>query len=452
MVAAGYRATDGTEVSASDPDAKQATTFTRLLTEVSTNTEAVETVAQPYAAPLLPAMLSSGLEPELTAERAAGSTVIGSLGVAPAPNVARPTNGALDADALEYLARLGTSVVLADADTADRSAVQATSAPAPTVPVSTTSGATTMVLPDPDVQALFARSDLLTDPVRAAQMVLGELAVIWKQAPVPSPPTVRGIAIAPPATAPPAMWRPLLQRLGGAPFLTPVSATSLVTEVIPSSPNPELPLTAPSTAAFDQTYAQEIQQQSDRTVAYGSMVDQQDAATELRRTLFLSTTPQATIDSRIGQPWIDSVQATTQQAFDAVTPSVSSLITLTSRGGEIPLAMGDPKGMTLRATIELQSTHFTFPEGNTVSVVVSQPGQVDTVRVVANSSGQNQILILTKAPNGMVIATPTTIKVRSTEANTIALVVTMAAAIGLLLLYARRWFRRRRMSPEGSTA
>ena len=452
MVAAGYRSADGSEVSASDPVAKQATTFTRLLSEVSSNTEGVETVAQPYAAPLLPAMLSSGLEPELTAERGAGAIVISSLGTLPAPTVARPPEGAIDATSLAYLSGVGTTVVLADANTVDRSVVATDAAPAPTVPVSTTSGTTTMLLPDPDVQALFSRSDLLTDPVRAAQMVLGELALIWKQSPVPGGSTVRGVAVAPPATLPPVMWRALLERLSGAPFLMPVTASSLVADVVPSIPNPELPLASPSTTAFEPGFAQEIRSQSDRVSAYGSMIDEPDAATDLRRTLFLATTPEATVDSRIGQPWVDSVQATTQQAFDAVTPSVSSLITLTSRGGEIPLAMGDPQGMTLQATIELQSSHFTFPDGNTVPVRISEPGQVRTVRVVANSSGQNQIVILTKAPDGRVIATPTTIYVRSTAANTIALAVTLTAAVGLLLLYARRWFRRRRMSPEESTA
>jgi DUF917 family protein len=181
------------------------------------------------------------------------------------------------------------------------------------------------------------------------------------------------------------------------------------------------------------------------------MIDEPDAATDLRRTLFLATTPEATVDSRVGQPWVDSVQATTQRAFDAVTPSVSSQITLTSRDGEIPLAMGDPGELHLRATIELYASQFTFPEGSSVPVVVDRPGKVVLIPVVANASGQNQIRILTVAPDGRTVAEPITIVVRSTEANTIALAVTLAAAVGLLLLYARRWFRRRRMSPEEST-
>jgi uncharacterized protein DUF6049 len=314
------------------------------------------------------------------------------------------------------------------------------------VPVSTAAGPTTMVLPDPNVQSLFERTDLLADPVRAAQVVLGQLAVIWKQQPVPSPPTVRGVAIAPPLTVPAALWAPLLDRLAGAPFLTSVTATSLVDDVAPSPDvaNPELPLESPSLASFDPVYAGEIQRQSERVEAFGTMVpNEPDTTTDLRRKLFLATTPAATVDTTVGQPWIDAVNATTQHAFDVVTPSVSPVFTLTSQEGTIPLVMGDPGDTPLRVTIELLSTNVTFPDGNTQSVTVSAPGQVVTFRVLATSSGQNPIQIWVRAPNGRAIADPITISVRSTAANRIALLVTLLAAVGLLLLYSRRWWRRR---------
>jgi hypothetical protein len=450
-VAAGFTSSDGTEVGPTDPAAKQAARFVQTMSSVATTPDRIETVAEPYAAPLLPAMRASGLDTELAAERAAGITIVSSLGSSPAYDVARPPQGSLSDQALDWLAGVQTSVVLANADTVDRSVIQTASAPAPTVPVSTASGPMTMVLPDPSVQALFDRSDLLADPVRAAQVVLGELAVIWKQQPVPSPPTVRGVAVAPPLSVPAALWKPLLDRLAGAPFLTSVTAHTLVDDVSPEVPNTELPLAKPSLSSFDPVYAGEIQRQSDRVEAFGSMVPEEpDTATELRRKLFLATVPEATVDTSVGQPWIDAVNATTQHAFDVVTPSVSPVFTLTSQEGTIPLVMGDPGDTPLHATIELQSNSVTFPDGNTQSVTVSSPGQVVTFRVLATSSGQNPIQIRVRAPNGRAIADPITIQVRSTAANRIALLVTMLAAGGLLLLYSRRWWRRR-MNP-GSAA
>jgi hypothetical protein len=445
QVSAGYQTTDGTEVSADDPPAHHATSFVRALSEVA-SAPRIETVAGPYGSPLAPAMLNSGLGEEFDAERASGWTVVAGIGGAPVSNVARPVDGALSDEAIDWLATDGATVLLANADTVDRSAVQTTYAPAPTVPVTTLSGATTtMVLPDPSVQALFEPSDLLADPVLAAQMVLGQLAVIWKQQPVPSPPTVRGIAIAPPPTLPPAMWEPLLQRLAEAPFLAPSTANDLVQRTVPSADvaNPALPLTAPSDARFDAALAAEIRTQSSNVEAYGSMVSNPDVATNVRRQLFLATTADATFDPAVGQPWVDAVAATTQGAFDAVTPSVSASFTFTARDGTIPLAMGDPGGTPLRVTIELQSSSFTFPEGNAQTDVVAAPGEVWPFEVRATSSGKAAILIRTIAPNGREIAPPITVTAQSTAVNGVALLITGLAALGLLLLYARRWWRRR---------
>jgi hypothetical protein len=177
--------------------------------------------------------------------------------------------------------------------------------------------------------------------------------------------------------------------------------------------------------------------------AYGSMVSDPDVATNARRQLFLATTPDATFDPAVGQPWVDAVAATTQGAFDAVTPSVSASFTFTARDGTIPLAMGDPGGTPLTVTIALQSSSFTFPKGNSRTDIVAAPGEVWPFDVRATSSGKGAILIRTIAPNGKEIAPPITVTAQSTAVNGVALLITGLAALGLLLLYARRWWRRR---------
>jgi hypothetical protein len=82
-------------------------------------------------------------------------------------------------------------------------------------------------------------------------------------------------------------------------------------------------------------------------------------------------------------------------------------------------------------------------------VTLDQPGQVVSFPVVAQASGSNSIFVFVRAPNGRQIPEQpgppaATIVVRSTALNHIALLVTIGAAFGLVLLYARRWFRRRR--------
>jgi hypothetical protein len=101
-------------------------------------------------------------------------------------DVARPTAGSLSDDAIGWLADKGATTVLGNVDTVARHAQGPTLNPDPTATVSAPDGSNvTLVLPDPGVEGLLTRPDLLADPVRAAQAVLGELAVIWKESPVP---------------------------------------------------------------------------------------------------------------------------------------------------------------------------------------------------------------------------------------------------------------------------
>jgi len=460
QVAAGYRTIDGTQVPADSPQAAQASRFLAELTSVVGATNNVETVAEPFGNPNIPSMLAtySGfpagqtpatLETELDAQRASASDVLSTVNATPSSRVFAPSGADFNDETLDWLARSSLDVALGSADTVDRSPWQGTTAPAPTVP---TGAGPTLVLPDPNAQALFGRTDLLADPVRAAQMVLGELAFIWKQEPVPDAPTQRGVAIAPPSTLPPDMWAPLLDRLAGAPFLKPVSLSQLVDQVSPDNPNGAGPLTAPSSARFVDTYAADIARLgSDVSIVNSMLGPGSEEPTDLRRRLFTATEPTYLADPASGQPWLSSVDGTVSQAFDAVTPVLDprSRFTLTSHEGTIPLQMGDPGDSAYHVTLELRSQDFTFPEGDQQNVVVDQPGEVVSFRVIANNSGQNSLYLQVKDPNGRLVpvndgtTTAIAIAVRTTAVNSIALLVTVLAALALVGLYARRWFRRR---------
>ena len=305
--------------------------------------------------------------------------------------------------------------------------------------------------PDPDTQALFDRFDLYGDPVRAAQIVLGELAVIWKEAPVPPAPIVRGIAVAPPPTLPPAMWSPLLRRITEAPFLEPVTATGLVEQVDPPNPNTESALAAPASSFFDPAYADRIDSLRGRVEAYGSMLGPtSDIPIELRRKLFVATAPPYVGDPSAGEPWLAAVDTTTRQAFDAVMPTVSDKFTFTSREGTIPIVMGDPGDTPVRVTVELDRQGLLLPGGKQPERLAGRartdrgvPGGGQHVGTEPDpgvgSSARTGSRCLTDPPGPV-----KTIVVRTTTVNHIALLVTIGAGLGLLALYSRRWFRRRK--------
>jgi hypothetical protein len=395
-----------------------------------------------------PAGETPTLETQLDAQRASASDVLSTVNATPSSRVFAPNGADFNDETLDWLARSSLDIALGSADTVDRSPWQGIYAPAPTVP---TAAGPTLVLPDPSTQALFDRPDLLEDPVRAAQMVLGELAFIWKQEPVPNPPTQRGIAIAPPPTLPVGMWAPLLDRLAGAPFLKPVSLSQLVDQVTPDNPNDAGALVAPSAARFDDAYAATMARLGGDVSIVNSMLGPgSEEPTDLRRRLFTATEPTYLTDPASGGPWLSSVDTTVSQAFAAVTPNVyQQRFTLTSHEGTIPMQMGDPGDHAYHVTVEVRSQDFTFPDGDSQDVVVDQPGEQVSFRVIANSTGQNLVSVSVRDPNGRLVpinpdgSTSIAIAVRTTAVNSIALLVTVLAALVLVGLYARRWFRRR---------
>lgn len=448
-MAAGYLRADGTEVAAGEGPSGAAAALLERLSAAATTPD-IQISGGPFSGPSIPAMLASGLRSELTHQDEAGTDALRrALGASPTSTVARPPGGLLDGEALAHLTSAGAVAILADADEVDRPPVgELEFTPLPTAPVTTAAGATTLVLPDPSTQRLFDRGDLLGDPVRAAQIVLANLAVVWKEQPIPFPqpdgsPTVRGVAIAPPSDLPPAMWEPLLQRIAGAPFLLPTHAQRFIEEV--TGPSTPAVLRAPEAAVFTAPYAAETLRLRRDTDAYASMLVEESSVPDALRTDLLYATSRRFLvpNEPSGRTWLDAVADVTGPAFAGVTPSVPQVFTFTSRDGTIPLRMGDPGPFPLRVTVVLRSSKFEFPEGDRQEVVLERPDQIVSFDVVAKAAGRNPITVVVIAPSGEVIHEDT-ITVASTVLNRIALLVTIVAGAGLVALYGRRQLRRRR--------
>jgi hypothetical protein len=442
----GYTRVDGTPVAQGEDGAATAGAFLDGLSEVLAG-EDVQTVATPFSGPTLSSMLSSGLGQDLDDQRTLGMQTLQDLsGVPPQALIARPTAGALSDEALDWLAGNGVTTVLGDIDTIERTAEATVPEPAPTATLTSPSGVPlNLVLPDPGAQSLLDRSDLLADPVRAAQAVLGELAVEWKEAPVPAEPNVRGRALALPSSLPPGLWQPLLDRFHHVPFLRTVDPVTFAASVDP--PGDPATLRAPDTSAFPTPYTEGpngIRGLHGQVDDYRSMLTEpNDAPDQLTRDLYYAESAPYVGDPIAGEPWLDAVRAATRTVFESVRPQVGrGGFTFTSGEGTIPLVMGDPGPVPLRITIRLESSQFDYPQGNEQDVVLSRPNQVVTFPVVAKATGQNPILVRVLAPNGDGIGEAQPIVVRSTAFNHIALIVTLAAAGVLALLYSRRWFRR----------
>ena len=444
-MADGYTRAAGEVVAAGERPASDASALLEKLRSLVTD-DYVHVVVTPFSAPSLPSLASGGLAGDLDRQQDFGEAVLAEhLGLESTAGPARPPEGALDDASLQWLADRGASTVLAQADTVERPPQPNDFAPLATATVATVGGTVIdMVLPDPGLQALLGDPVLLTDPVRASQAVLGELAAIWREQPVPGlqldgSETVRGIALSLPAALPADMWAPLVRRLSRAPFLRLTDAVSFAEHVHPVQ---EAGVIAQSFDRFPRDYVGAIRDQRRNVAAYRSMLEPSTLPARLERDLLYAEAGQYVGDPIAGGRWYDDVNATTDAVFQAVLPDVEQEFLLTSSEGSIPIRMGDPGATPLSVQVVVRSASFEFPEGAQQTVVLEGPNEIVTFDVVARVSGPQTIKVKIRSPSGRDLGEDQNLTVRITAVNGVALWTTIGAGVLLLLLWSRRLVRR----------
>jgi hypothetical protein len=434
----GYERVDGTVVADGDDGARDAAALLSAIRRVAVSDGPLVT-ALPFSGATVPSLIASGLTNDAATQLDVGeATVAALLDVQPSRAVVRPTDGQLSGPALEVMAARGAAVILANADTVERPPAPNDFAPLPAATLEAGSTAVPVVLPDPPTQELLFADGLDGDPIRRAQAMLGELATIWREAPVPDLP--RGVALSLPSGAEPAFWGPFVRRLVRAPFLGAVDAEELVSLVPP--PTEPATLAAPSTVAFSPGYADAIKRERRDVRAYASMLPSGDPSpARLARDLLYAEASGYLGDELAGRAWIDRVNRITEDAFARARPDTSQVFTFTSRSGSIPILMSDPGKTPLTVVLQLRSSQFRFPDGSEQTVTLTQPNQVVSFTAAATTSGRSQILVVVRAPSGRKIQQQILV-VRTTAVSRIALIITIAAAIVLAALWTRRYVRR----------
>lgn len=445
-MADGYERASGEVVLPDQPPATHAATLLARLADLVGEPD-VQLVTTPFAAPLLPSLASGGLAPDLARQQALGEAIVAEhLGEEPSAVTARPPEGVLDEPSLQWLADRGSTTVLVQADTVERPPQPNDFAPLPTATVTTADGSSlALVLPDPGVQGLLGDPVLLDDPVRAAQAVLGELATIWREQPVPGlqpdgSQTVRGVAVQMPAALPPAIWAPLVRRLSEAPFLQRTPAAGFAEDVNPSLEGAAI---VPSIARFPRDYVDAIRDQRRNVAALRSMLaGPSPQPARLDRNLLYAEAGEYVTDTLAGRGWYDQVNTATGSIFRSVLPDVQQEFLLTSREGSIPLRMGDPGATPLTVQVVLRSASFEFPGGSQQTVTIEGPDEIVTFDVIAKAGGPQTIRVKTRAPSGRDLGEDQNLAVRTTAVNSVALWITIGAGVLLLLLWSRRLVRR----------
>lgn len=400
----------------------------------------VELSAMPFSGPQLPSLVAGGLSRDLGVQLDRGNQVAASfLKAAPSDSILRPPRSAIDDDTLSDLTARGVSVLMLDPGSVAVTPDPLGFALPPAAAVGPSDRPALAIVPDQSVAALLVQPFVAEDPALGAQAALGELAIIWQE----RPSDLRGIAVTLPETLhlPGGFYAAFARGAATAPWLHPTRATELTAAFPP--PGVPSPLAAPSVARFSDAYVDELKQARRRIDIYRSMiVDQSTDPDRFDTYLLLAESSDFLANPNAGLAFIRSVRDQISAVFGAVRPDTGQVVTLTARtGSRIPVHVTNEGDRALRVKVQLVSPHLQSSPSETI---VLQPSATQTLffDVDLKTNGRFPVQVQVESPSGRVIGESTLI-VRSTRYNRIALIITIGAALVLLLAWARRFLPRR---------
>jgi hypothetical protein len=388
-------------------------------------------------------MVTAGLTNDLESQIVRGRDLAsGLLGIPLATALFRPPGSALSNVSIGALAGLDIRTLLVDADTLPPPPGLNLSPPATAVVDAGARGGLGAVTPDPGIESMLEAD--IGDPALQAQWVIGALSAIYFEQPgldrgaaimfgeddAPNPDLLRALFLrlrrASPEVSPRTSW------------LRPVKASRLALTTV--SPPFDLRVLVPSrVASLSPTFLAELRRARAAIVQLESDTSEAGPLVERLKTLLLiSEGAHFTDDEREGLAFLRAVRRSVNREFDKVRPPSGTSVTLTSRRGVIPVTVTNSTGYSLRLRVTLLSPRLEFlQEGETRLVVLDRPRQALSFPVLAQTTGRFPVRILLRTPRGAHIA-ESRIVVRSTALNTRALLITIAAALFLLFLWARR--------------
>ena len=129
-------------------------------------------------------------------------------------------------------------------------------------------------------------------------------------------------------------------------------------------------------------------------------------------------------------------------------------VTLTSRGGRVPVTVVNETGYTIRVRVRLDSAKVAFPEGASRRVTVEgrpdrQSLSTVTFDLEARAAGSFPIEVKIETPDGSRQIGTGQLLVRSTAVSAVAFAATAGGVLFLVGAWARRAVKRPKAKPAG---
>ncbi|HSS09064.1 MAG TPA: murein biosynthesis integral membrane protein MurJ [Acidimicrobiales bacterium] len=408
-----------------------------------------QVVPAPYVRLNLPGLLNAGLDGEVTAQLARGSTALAtSLHTNPAPGT-WVEQGALSQAAIDGLSARGiTRVVVNDADLEPLPASLRNLTLAQPFEVTGKSARRVQAIAaDPGLSAHLTPT---SDPILAAHQLLADLAMIQQELQHPQ----RGVAILPPAN-----WRPdreflatVLNGMANSPLLKPVTVDRLFSDVGPIQQHQQ---TLRRSVAADQPSSRgisdgvAIQDARRRMQSLSSVVPPgSPITTEIDDALLLAESADLTDRARAVQ--VDTATKLIARQQGLFHLPANRTITLTARQGQIPITILSSAPYPAKVRVQLSNPKLGFKPVDIAggSCQIKSNAEICTldlhsenttlkVPVEAKTAGVFKLAISLNSADGDLALASGAYTVRSTAASGVGIILSVGAALLLLMWWVR---------------
>jgi uncharacterized protein DUF6049 len=404
----------------------------------------ISLVAGPYSSAHLVWLVKAGLA-DRAQEQVAQSreTITGVLGLDPLKDWLAPTLGAMDEPTLTVLRRAGVSKVI----------VAPTSLPRPPAPLTRsapavipTRGGTVSALvtdvglnrrlaPSPEITAIQSRQRFLAETASIMLERPSESRVVYAQAPEswsPAPKMIGGI----------------LEALATSPWMTgttPVSESQPAGAAGPGLASTDAVIASSPTAPPAASFVTELIRARNAIEDFARLDPPGERLQALERKLAVAESLDSWVTTRSfnGVRFAQQVQKDVQKEFAKIRAPARQTITLTSKTGVIPLVLSTTTDYPVRIQLRLDSDKLRFPEGTRRDYVLEPPAKTVDVQAIAETSGTFPLRVVLQTSDGTREFASSTLLVRSTAYNVIAVAITAGAALFLVVWWLVGASRRR---------
>jgi uncharacterized protein DUF6049 len=405
---------------------------------------AFEVATTPYARASIPSLVGGGLTVDAGRQVAAGrNRVTTVLGRAPDPSLFVDGSYRADVRSARAFASFGAKTMILDPAVL-RTPVEARFGPERVSDVRASSLSFNGLFVDAPIRQ---RLELASqDPVLTAMGVVAETAAAFLE--LPALAAGRMVVIATASTPDPAVTSPLLDVLTQAPWLKLRTASDAAAEpaLQPTGDTSRFVATPPVPATrFAQARAARRFVDVLRRVVVAP--DGADELDRLERLIYVSES--ADYDARLstGASLSRAARERAQRRLGQITVPPRR-VTLTSRGGQVPVTVVNATGYHIRVQVRLDSQKVTFPTGATrrISIPGKERGSILgtlAFALEAKAAGSFPLTVRVETYDGKDLVGTGQILVRSSAVSAVTFMATAGGALFLAVAWARRALTRR---------